>query len=444
MCGARVGPWRARRVPFGRHGFAPPPRTLPRVFVDDVPRRRALSSARTDSWTSGPLKRAPKATSSRSTLPEPPSTLALAIGAHLHHAVARPGDRAADHKQVVARVDAHDLEAALRDALVAHLARPADALEHARGVGGGADRARRAHVVRAVAHGAAGEVVALDRALEALALRDAGDLDGLAGLERLDRDGLADGQLAGLVAELDDVLHRRRVGLAQVAELGLAQVLLARGAERELDGLVAVAVERADAGHRTRARLEHRDALDAPVVEEELRHPELLGEDRRHRSARQPDLDVDARGEMVEALERVDGLRRRLVDVDEPLVRADLEVLARVLVLEGRPDHAVDVLLGRQGHGTGHGGAGARRRLDDLLRRRLDGRVVVRLQADADLVLGGCCHSVSVFCLGSGGSFVLPLCAPKADPKPAGPAPPAAPGCRSGGGTAWSYRTATR
>src|SRR3954469_20597838 len=28
---------------------------------------------------------------------------------------------------------------------------------------------------------------------------------------------------------------------------------------------------------------------------------------------------------------------------------------------------------------------------------------------------------------GSGGSFVLPLCAPKADPKPAGPAPPAAP-----------------
>src|SRR3954452_21405666 len=427
-CGARIEPWRARPVPFWRHGFAPPPRTLPRVFVDDVPRRRALSSARTDSWTSGPLKRAPNAVSSRSTVFEPPRTEALAIGTHLHDAVARAGDRAAQHQQVVARVDAHDLEAALRDALVAHLARPADALEDARGIRGGADGARRAHVVRAVADGAAGEVVALDRALEALALRDAGDLDRLAGLERLDCDGLPDRQLAGLVAELDDVLHRRRVGLAQVAELGLGQVLLARGAERELDGLVAAAVERADAGHRPRARLEHRDALDAPVLEEELRHSELLGEDRRHGSARQPDLDVDARGQMVEALERVDRLRRRLVDVDEPLVRADLEVLARVLVLEGRPDHAVDVLLGRQGHGTGHGGAGARRRLDDLLRRRLDGRVVVRLQADADLVLGGCCHSVSVFCLGSGGSFVLPLCAPKADPKPAGPAPPAAPG----------------
>src|SRR6185295_4898302 len=169
-CGARIEPWRARPVPFWRHGFAPPPRTLPRVFVDEVPRRRALSSARTDSWTSGPLKRAPNAASSRSTFFEPPRTEALAIGTHLHHAVARPGDRAADHQQVAARVDADDLEALLRDALVAHLARPADALEHARGIGRGADRARRAHVVRAVAHGAAGEVVALHRALEALAL----------------------------------------------------------------------------------------------------------------------------------------------------------------------------------------------------------------------------------------------------------------------------------
>src|SRR3954469_25657432 len=97
--GERDEPARARPVPFWRHGLAPPPRTLPRVFVDDVPRRRALSSARTDSWTSGPLKRAPKAASSRSIFWEPPRTEALAIGAHLHHAVARAGDRAADHQQ---------------------------------------------------------------------------------------------------------------------------------------------------------------------------------------------------------------------------------------------------------------------------------------------------------------------------------------------------------
>src|ERR671937_2589789 len=104
------------------------------------------------------------------------------------------------------------------------------------------------------------------------------------------------------------------------------------------------------------------------------------------------DLDVDAGGQVIEPLERIDRLRRRLVDVDQALVRADLEVLARVLVLERRADPAVDVLLGRQRDGAGHGRAGASRRLDDLLGRRLDGRVVIGLEADADLVLGGGCH----------------------------------------------------
>src|SRR5688572_20888476 len=83
-------------------------------------------------------------------------------------------------------------------------------------------------------------------------------------------------------------------------------------------------------------------------------------------------LDVDDGRQVVEPLERVDRLRRRLKDVDQPLVRADLEVLARVLVRERRADHAVDVLLRGQGHGPGHRGAGAGCRLDDLLGRRLD------------------------------------------------------------------------
>src|SRR5687767_8020010 len=34
------------------------------------------------------------------------------------------------------------------------------------------------------------------------------------------------------------------------------------------------------------------------------------------------DLDVNTRREMVESLERVDGLRRRLMDIDQPLVGA--------------------------------------------------------------------------------------------------------------------------
>src|SRR3954463_10697919 len=105
------------------------------------------------------------------------------------------------------------------------------------------------------------------------------------------------------------------------------------------------------------------------------------------RSPREADLDVDAGGQVVEALQRVDRLGRRLMDVDKPLVRADLEVLARVLVLEGGADHAVDVLLGGQGDGTRHGRARAGGGVHDLLGRRLDGGVVIRLEANADLVL---------------------------------------------------------
>src|SRR4051794_6756590 len=283
QCGARIEPWRARPVPFWRHGLAPPPRTLPRVLVACVPCRRAASSARTDSWTSGSWNSAPKATSSSLTFLVPPSTGAwLAIGPHLHHAVARARDGAAHEQQVVALADVDDGQAALGDALVAHLARPADALEHARGRRRGADRAGRAHVVRAVALGAAAEVVALDRALEALALADAGDLDLLAGLERRGGHGVADRQLAGLVAKLDEVLARRRVGLAQVAQLGLREMLLLHGAERELDGLVAVALDGADPRHRARAGLEHGDALDDAFLGEHLGHAQLPGDDRGH------------------------------------------------------------------------------------------------------------------------------------------------------------------
>src|SRR5215210_7527192 len=91
------------------------------------------------------------------------------------------------------------------------------------------------------------------------------------------------------------------------------------------------------------------------------------------------DLDVDASRQRVEALQRVDRLRSRLKDVDQALVRADLEVLARVLVLERRADHAVDVLLGGQRHGAGHRGTRAGGGLDDLLRGGLDRQVVVGL-----------------------------------------------------------------
>src|SRR5206468_1772387 len=91
-------------------------------------------------------------------------------------------------------------------------------------------------------------------------------------------------------------------------------------------------------------------------------------------------------GGKVEAHQRVHRLGRRAVDVDQPLVRAHLEVLARVLVLERAADHAVDVLLGGQGHRAGDRRAGSLRRLDDVASRLVHLVVVVALEPDADLL----------------------------------------------------------
>src|SRR5215471_3136343 len=111
------------------------------------------------------------------------------------------------------------------------------------------------------------------------------------------------------------------------------------------------------------------------------------------------DLDVDACRE-VEPHQRVDRLRRGIDDVDQALVRAHLEVLARVLVLVRRADNAVDVLLRGQRDRPGNPCAGTRHRVYDLPRRAVDDLVVVGLEPDADLLsrhVGFPCPSSSVF-----------------------------------------------
>src|SRR5436305_13158263 len=94
---------------------------------------------------------------------------------------------------------------------------------------------------------------------------------------------------------------------------------------------------------------------------------------------------------MVEPLERVDRLRRGLVDVDQQLMRTDLEVLRRLLVLERAADHAIHVLLGGQRYRARHRGTRALSRFDDLFGGRLDRRVVIGLEPDPDLVLCNRC-----------------------------------------------------
>src|SRR5690349_16646129 len=181
---------------------------MPRVLVACVPWRRAASSATTTSCTSGPLNGTPNTSSSSLCVLVPPRTGASAIGAHLHGAALRTGHRAADEHQVLVGDQLDDLEAELGHAPAAHASRALDALEDARRGRRGADRARGAHVVGAVALRAGVEVVALDRAGEALALRLAGDLHGLADLEALDGHRVAHGELARVVAELLDRAQR--------------------------------------------------------------------------------------------------------------------------------------------------------------------------------------------------------------------------------------------
>src|SRR5947199_4118410 len=99
----------------------------------------------------------------------------------------------------------------------------------------------------------------------------------------------------------------------------------------------------------------------------------------------QLDLEVDA-SRQVEAHERVDGLGGRVDDVDQSLVRAHLEVLARVLVLVRRADHAVAVDLRGQRHRAGDLRPGTRHRLHDLPSRGVDDLVVIGLEPNADLL----------------------------------------------------------
>src|SRR5437764_9574691 len=95
------------------------------------------------------------------------------------------------------------------------------------------------------------------------------------------------------------------------------------------------------------------------------------------------DLHIHA-GRQIELHERVYRLLRRLQDIDQALVRADLESLARFLVYVRRPQHAILVLHRGQRNGPRHLGAGAARRLHDLAGGLVEHAVIVGLQPDAN------------------------------------------------------------
>src|SRR5215831_1520838 len=131
---------------------------------------------------------------------------------------------------------------------------------------------------RAVRRVAAVPAVALDAALEALALRDADHVDELAGREHLDGERLPELitlELLGLLEpHLAHDLHRRHIHLLAHTRRRLRHVLLLR-AEPELQRVVPMRLGRLDPDDRTRPRLDDGHGHVTAVIREDLRHPDF-------------------------------------------------------------------------------------------------------------------------------------------------------------------------
>src|SRR6202035_878696 len=108
-----------------------------------------------------------------------------------------------------------------------------------------------------------------------------------------------------------------------------------------------------------------------------------------HHDPLELDLDIDASGE-VELHQRIDGLRRRVDDVENPLMGADLELLARFLVDMGRAQHRELLDLGRQRDRPAHPRSGPLGRVNDLARRLVEHAVIIGPQANAYVLIIYC------------------------------------------------------
>src|SRR5262245_36783051 len=96
----------------------------------------------------------------------------------------------------------------------------------------------------------------------------------------------------------------------------------------------------------------------------------------------QLDLDIDAGGE-VELHQCVNGLRRRIDDVEQPLVGAHLELLAALLVDMRRAVHSEFLDPGRKRNRSPHFRTGALGRVDDLCGRRIENAMVEGFEPDS-------------------------------------------------------------
>src|SRR5271170_5293332 len=98
------------------------------------------------------------------------------------------------------------------------------------------------------------------------------------------------------------------------------------------------------------------------------------------------DFDVDAGGE-IELHQRIDGLRRRIDDVEHALVGTDLELLARLLIDMRRAQHGELLDFGRQRDRAAYPRTGPLCGIDDLAGRLVENAVIVGPQSNADVLI---------------------------------------------------------
>ena len=109
-----------------------------------------------------------------------------------HDAAVRTGHRAANHQQIVFRIDPRHGQSFYRDAHVAHVTRRPHALDNSRRIRRRANRTGRAHVHRTVRLRTAIEIVTLDRAGKAATFRLADHVDDVAIGKLIDQNLVAD------------------------------------------------------------------------------------------------------------------------------------------------------------------------------------------------------------------------------------------------------------
>src|SRR5690606_39220960 len=264
--------------------------TSERVFCALVPERAALRYATTTWCTRSCLNSRPNTSSDTDNgFPLPTMASSITISSSLRRAAdddvaARSArHRTLDRDQALVGVDLDHDQVLDRAAHVAHVARHLLAGEHAArrlALADGARGAVRPRVaVRRVAHG---EVVALDRALEALALGDAGHVDLLAHLEHVGAQLAADLVVADFVVgdpELPQPAAGLDLCLGVVPGQRLGQQRSATAAGGNLHGGVAVRLDGLDLGDAVRRRLDQGHRGGHAILGEDPAHAALAAND---------------------------------------------------------------------------------------------------------------------------------------------------------------------